>query len=413
MSKKVLKSIAIIGGGPAGSTLGALLAQKGYRIGIFQIPKRPALIVGESLLPSVIPILRKIGAEEEVKSFSEYKPGATIGLATDEELSFGFCLGSKRLSYAYNTPRDLFDKALQNAATRAGAKTFKVRAQVQLNNGKPTLSPATLEATNGYFQDGIDFIVDASGRTRLLSNLMNIPSKSGHRKDVAVFAHHEDVRIKDAGHIHVDRLEQGWAWRIPLPGRVSLGVVVHPDYLKQYGNTLEEQYDNFLLSQKMTREYTSQARRISPVVKYSNYQLISQQLYGDGWALVGHGAGFLDPVFSTGVHLAMGSAQKLAKTIEKGTSRAFQKYQTTHLRELETWQQIVDYWYSGQLFTLYRIGRKFRTTPLGKLMDPHMTKHITKIFTGEAGKGSYSSRLLAFMTTYGIYGHDTAELRVN
>src|SRR6185312_2257804 len=106
------RTIAILGGGPAGACLGALLAKKGWKTGIFQTDKRPPLIVGESLLPAVIPFLRELGIEDEVKSFSVFKPGATVCLKLDEVITAPFTLAEGKLpSYAYNTPRDLFDRS--------------------------------------------------------------------------------------------------------------------------------------------------------------------------------------------------------------------------------------------------------------------------------------------------------------
>jgi len=131
MEHKNVRSFAIIGGGPAGAALGALLAREGHRVGIFHTDKRPPLIVGESLLPAVVPMLRRLGIEEKVASFSTYKPGATVCLTADEVISFKFSWADQKLPhYAYNTPRDLFDRTVLEAAASAGAKIFPFSAQV-------------------------------------------------------------------------------------------------------------------------------------------------------------------------------------------------------------------------------------------------------------------------------------------
>lgn len=118
-----IKSIAIIGGGPAGATLGNLLAKQGYQVGIFHTDKRPPLIVGESLLPAVVPMLRTLGLEEEVKGFSVHKPGATVCLGMAEVITGGFIGAAGRLPpYAYNTPRDLFDLALLMLPSERGQR---------------------------------------------------------------------------------------------------------------------------------------------------------------------------------------------------------------------------------------------------------------------------------------------------
>lgn len=413
MAKKI-ESVAIIGGGPSGSTLATLLARKGIKVGLFQIPKRPPLIVGESLLPAVIPILKLLGVEEEVKEFSTFKPGATICLDAEEEVSFGFNLAASRLEYAYNVPRDLFDQTILNAACSAGVEIFNHRATVELDqNGRPKLSAATLEASDGFFSDGVDLIVDATGRSRMFPKLFNLPSEEGKRKDLALFAHLEDVKISDPGNIHVDRFTKGWGWRIPLPGKVSLGVVLSPKHLKELGGTREEQYDNFLNTDPVLKQFTANAKRLTPVVTYTNYQWKAQQFYGDGWALTGDSAGFIDPVFSTGLYLAMQSSVNLAKAIEAGTEKAFQIYQDQHRREIASWQTIIDTWYDGRLFTLFRMGQLYKKSFLGRFINPHMTKHVTRVFTGEIRSGSYSHRLLNFMTNYGLYGQDTSGLVIH
>lgn len=412
--EKKFKTVAIIGGGPAGSTLATLLARQGKKVGLFQIPKRPPLIVGESLLPSVIPILKLLGVEEEVKEFSTFKPGATICLGQNEEVSFGFNLAATTLEYAYNVPRDLFDQTILNAACRAGVEVINHRATVDLDeNGRPHLSAETLKAGNGFFADGVDLIVDATGRSRMFPNLFKLPSQEGKRKDLALFSHMENVILSSPGNIHVDRYEKGWGWRIPLPGRVSLGIVLSPEHLAELGNTREEQYDNYLKTDPLLQQFTQNARRQTPVVAYTNYQWKSQQFYGDGWALAGDSAGFIDPVFSTGLYLAMQSGVLLAKAIEAGTDQAFQKYQEEHLKEIASWQTIIDTWYDGRLFTLFRMGQTYKRSFLGRFINPHMTKHVTRVFTGEIRSGSYSHKLLNFMTNYGLYGQDTSGLVIH
>lgn len=409
-----IEAVAIIGGGPAGSTLATLLARQGFKVGLFQIPKRPALIVGESLLPSVIPILRLLDVENEIKAFSTFKPGATICLGPEEEVSFDFDLAATRLEYAYNVPRDLFDQTILNAARQSGAAIFNHRAKVELDaTGQPQLSAETLAASNGFFHGKVDLIVDATGRSRLFPKMLDLPSKQGQRNDLALFAHLENVQLTDPGNIHVDRFEYGWGWRIPLPGRVSLGVVLAPKHLEGLGKTREEQYDNFIKTDPIVQQFTTKAKRISPVVTYTNYQWKSQQFYGKGWALAGDSAGFVDPVFSTGLYLAMQSGVSLAKAVEKGTPKAFQKYQDDHLREIASWQTIIDTWYDGRLFTLFRMGQMYKKSFLGRFLNPHMTKHVTRVFTGEIRSGSYSHRLLRFMTKYGLYNEDTCGLVIH
>ena len=121
-------------------------------------------------------------------------------------------------------------------------------------------------------------------------------------------------------------------------------------------------------------------------------------MYGQNWVLTGDAGGFLDPIFSSGLFLAIKGAFRLADAIEVGTDVAFKRYQKEQMRELYVWQKLVDTWYSGRLFTLFKVGEDRMDTALGRFIGPHMQKHLTRIFSGEAVYKPYSRRFLNFVT---------------
>lgn len=409
-----IRTVAIIGGGPAASTLAVLLARVGIRVGIWHKPKAAPLIVGESLVPAIIPMLRQLGVEDEVRKYSTLKPGATFNLSPEIAFSFFFENLKGLPRYAYNVPRDKFDATLLAAARSAGVAVFETTADVARVPGtdRVELSAATLAATNGFFSAPPDLIVDATGRLRLLPNLLGIPSHEGRRKDTALFAHVDKTHLNHEGHVHTTRLDRGWSWRIPLPDRVSLGMVVPAEHLPQFGATKEERYDNLLKRDPHLRLVAGEAKRITPVMEYTNYQLVSERIVGEGWALVGDTAGFIDPVFSSGLFLGMNGAFLLAAAIQKGSPGAFQHYQREVKHHLETWHEIVDYWYNGRLFTCFKVGEKLRDTLLVKLTFPHMNKHMGRIFGGAASNSAYSIGLLRFAMKYGMKNEDPKEFSV-
>ena len=114
------------------------------------------------------------------------------------------------------------------------------------NTERIRLTSDTLAVTNGFFKQHPDLIVDATGRVRLLPKLLDIASKEGERRDIALFAHVDNAHLDHEGHVHTTRLDHGWSWRIPLPGRVSIGIVINAEHLPKFGNTKEERYDNLL-----------------------------------------------------------------------------------------------------------------------------------------------------------------------
>lgn len=408
--------MAVLGSGPVASTLAVLLARAGVRVAILHRPKRAALIVGESLVPAIIPMLRMLGVEDEVRSFSTFKPGATFNMSDEVNFSFFFeqLRGPNVARYAYNVPRDKFDDTLLGAARRAGARIFELSAAVERVDGtdRVQLNRETLEATRDFFAEPPDLIVDATGRVRLLPNLLEIASRFGPRKDTALFAHVDRTHLDHEGHVHTTRLDHGWSWRIPLPGRVSVGMVIGSEHLPKFGTTKEECYDNLLKQDSVLSTVAGDAKRVTPVMEYTNYQLVSSRVVGDGWALVGDSAGFIDPVFSSGLFIGMHGAMDLAQAILDGRPEAFQQYERHVIHHLETWHEIVEYFYNGRLFTCFRVGEMLRNTLLVKLTFSHINKHLGRIFSGAASTAPYSVGLLRFAMKYGLKDEDPRELAV-
>ena len=414
MKNGKIETVAILGGGPAASTFATMLMRQGIRAAIYYVPKNVPLAVGESLVPAIIPMLRTLGVEEEIKSFSTLKPGATFNIRENENYSFHFKDLIECTGYAYNVPRDKFDAALLNNARKAGAKIIETAAKIERVPGtdKVKLSDETLAAAGDFFNGAPDLIVDATGRLRLLPNLFGIRGLEGGRKDMALHAHVDTADLNHAGHVHSTRLDHGWSWRIPLPGRVSIGLVIPQEHMMKFGATKEERYDNALRQDSVLAKVTKQSKRITPVVEYSNYQLVSERMVGDGWALVGDTAGFIDPVFSSGLLIGMTGGMLLAEAVAKGTPEAFQEYEKQVKHHLTTWHEIVGHFYDGRLFTFFRAGEALRENFLMKLFRPHVEKHMGRIFTGAASSAPYSMGLLRFGMKHALRGEDPNEVSI-
>jgi len=414
MSEPSIRTVAVIGGGPVGAALATYLVRAGRRVVMFQRGKRPPILVGESLVPAIIPFLRKLGVEQEVEAYSTRKPGATFTFGGDTpRRSFRFAeVRGCETKYAYNVPRAEFDATLLRKAVASGVELVQAGAILEKAPAPDgvRLSEATLAA--GSLDAQPDFIVDATGRTRLLARFLGIPAVSGPRRDTALHAHMQGVPLVLEGNVHSDRIERGWAWRIPLPGRTSVGLVVPAEHLEKFGKSAEEQFDTLLKSDPVTGLWAGSATRITPVVKYNNYQLRSTRGVGPNWATVGDAFGFVDPVFSSGLLIGLQGAEALADAIVAGTPRALRRYERQVLRTLAIWQRVVDYYYDGRLFTLFQVGEYVRQTLLGKLTNRHMETHLPRIFTGEATTSRYNSGLLDFMIEHAISGNDPSQFEV-
>ena len=409
-----VRSVAILGGGPSGATLGRFLAQAGLDVVLFHQGKRPPIIVGESLVPAVVPFIRRLGIEDEVAGYSIWKGGATFVFDQDTRLSFRFNEVRKaKTTYSYNVPRDRFDASVLEAARRAGVRVVDHPGHVERDGEGDRVRLTDETLTVAGLECSPDFIVDAGGRRRLLARLMDVPTVDGERRDTALHAHFEGIEVEIPGNVHTDRLEHGWLWRIPLPGRVSLGAVVDTDTLRKFGDTPEEQLDSLLKHDRVIRDFAASARRVTPVVKYSNYQSRCTRGVGENWALAGDSYGFVDPVFSSGMLIAMQSADWLAEALVKGTPRALARYDARMTHNLTCWHRVIGWFYDGRLLTLFRVGEYVRNTRVGKLMDFHFRKHMPRIFTGENATHPYSLGLIQFMVNHALAGNDPDELRIH
>src|ERR1035441_8398242 len=228
--KTSIKTVGIIGSGPAGATLASLLAMKGIGVTLFDDGRRPGLVVGESLIPAVIPVLRKLGLEERAAAICQHKPGVTFTLNENEKIEFCFqsLAGTTMPTYAYNAPRPAFDNLLDARADELGVKRVRARAKIEREGPDGLrLAEETLALAPWLHGKQPDLIVDSTGRTRLFAHTMEIPAEVGPRKDVAYFAHYEGFADNQPrGQVIIGRLAEGWCWRIPLRDCLSVGVVV-------------------------------------------------------------------------------------------------------------------------------------------------------------------------------------------
>jgi flavin-dependent dehydrogenase len=405
--------VAILGAGPSGASLATYLARRGLEVVLFDGGTRPPLVVGESLVPAVVPFLKRLDIEQEVASYSMFKPGATFVFDRDDHLSFRFAdVRGARTRYSYNVPRDRFDRSVRDAALRAGARLVPQHARLEREPGSERVRLAATSLAAAGLSGPPDFLVDAAGRGRLLARLLEIPTVQGDRRDTALHAHLENVPLVEEGNVHSDRLEHGWSWRIPLPGRVSVGLVMDSAVLRGFGDSAEEQFDAYLRHDRLTREWSPTAKRLTPVVKYNNYQLRCTRGVGPGWALLGDAFGFVDPVFSSGLLIGLDGALALSQAIASGSEAALRRYEARVLRHLANWQRVVGYFYNGRLFTLFKVGEFFRVLPIGRLVDFHFRKHMPRVFTGEATTRRYSIGMVDFMVRHGLAGNDPQLLAV-
>jgi len=381
-----IKTVAIVGGGPAGSATATFLAKAGVKVALFMDQKRPELVIGESLIPGVIPVLDALGVEDEVAAIGTYKPGATIYFTPEFEETFAFNVLEEPLhQYAFNVPRDLFDKLLLDNAVRHGATLFPFNAKVESDAGTDTvrLSQETLDQTSGFFGDGPpDLLIDASGRARVFARLLGIKEEVGPRKDTALFAHRDKASIERRGNIHLSIFPEGWSWRIPLPGRISVGIVAPQDYLDQFGADATEQYDGALAADPILAPTVAGSKRLTKVMKYNNYQLTSDRMHGENWVMVGDAAGFIDPVFSSGLCVSLTGAQDLAEAIATSGFAEFADYERRTKHHLNSWRRVVNSFYDKGFYQVMRQAREVKKQARTERLHSWYRTQVSRVIGG-------------------------------
>src|SRR5262245_14930702 len=418
--------IAIVGAGPAGSALAALLVERGAEVTLFDDGRRPELVVGESLVPALIPILRRLGVEDAVAGLGMLKPGVSFLWSATDRFSFSFARYSHlQTGYAYNVPRKPFDQAILARAMAAGVRCVEARARLEPvpgNGAGPGVRIAAESLARAPWSGGRqpDLIVEATGRRRTLARLLDIPATVCPRDDVAHFAHFEGFAWdpdEPDGQVLIARLAAGWGWAIPLRDRLSIGIVLGRKDAQALGSSPEDRLTAAIARDPALRRLVGAARRVTSVATYNNYQLISARARGPGWVMVGDALGFVDPMLSPGVLLALRGAEQLADALTTPGDRegALDAYERTVRTTLAAWMELIAHLYDGRLFPLFRAGEDLMRQSnniVTRAMSRHIERHLATMASGTATTAPYSRRLLCLLDRYGMRGFDPLPLAV-
>ena len=317
--------VLVIGGGPAGSTAAALLAERGYRVTLLEKAHHPRFHIGESLLPANLPLLEKLGVADEVKAIGMEKWGAEfVSPWHDHKQAFEFSEAmDKSMPMAYQVRRSEFDEILIRNASRKNARVVE-GCQVQDVNFLPGKEGALIKARH---EDGrvetvhARFVLDASGRDTFLGNHFKAKQRNKKHNSAAIYGHFTGAERnvgKAEGNITIYWFAHGWIWFIPLAdGTTSVGAVVWPYYLKTRNRkSLEQFFQETIALCPPLQKQLQQAQLTAPVEATGNFSYVCDRTHGSNYLLLGDAYTFIDPVFSSGVMLAMQSAFVGADTVD-------------------------------------------------------------------------------------------------
>jgi flavin-dependent dehydrogenase len=369
--------VLVVGGGPAGSTAAAWLARAGRRVTLLERDAFPRFHIGESLLASVNPVLDAIGAADVVRSAGfPQKWGATFitpdgGVERFADFSIA---GGVPQPQTWQVPRAEFDNLLLRHARRSGVEvrerhrvtgiTFEPDGVVITCVAPPSADPNPGEpARAGRLRARA--VIDASGRASLLARLFSLRVDEPALANVAVFSHFSGVPRADgrrAGDIRiVARADPGWFWMIPISGDLtSVGVVLPRDAFAPISRTPPEQLLAELIADTpAVSRLMSHAARRWPVRVERDFSYGARAYAGDRWIVAGDAGSFLDPVFSTGVAIAMESGLEGAQAIDAGlrrgdvSARAFRRFDRRQHARYRSFRRFVRGFYTPAFRDLF------------------------------------------------------------
>ncbi len=373
--------VLIIGAGPAGVAAASLLQRQGHDILVLEKATFPRFVIGESLLPHSMDLLKTTGLIEAATSRGYLRKYGAAFLRGDELASFDFSeQHTAGWSWTWQVPRDDFDKTLADAAADMGVPVLYEHTVTDVSTGKPS-TVQVVDADGGEHTITARFVVDASGYGRVLHSLLGLSRPSTLPVRHSLFAWFSgDVREEgvDEGRTWVCMHPEGaWIWVIPFSnGQTSIGVVATPEFLERYPEDLTERLWAVLREEpNVARRLANATLEMEPVL-IGGYSTSVSALHGPGWVLVGNSGEFLDPVFSAGVTVALESAVLAAGLVHQELSGAPPDWDAAYAQPLSgaiaVYRSFIDGWYSGDLPEIF----------FNEVQNPGVKSQICSVLAG-------------------------------
>jgi flavin-dependent dehydrogenase len=397
--------VLVVGGGPAGSTIATLLARRGERVLLVEKERHPRFHIGESLLPMNLPLFDALGVGDEIARIGIPKYGVEfVSPYHAGPSSLDFAQGwDKQFDSAYEVRRSEFDHVLFKNAAAAGALTLEGCRVATVEFPERGRVVAMARGDDGQEHQFVaKFLVDASGRDTLLANKVARKVSNRHHHSAAVYGHFTGAHRlpgKAEGNISVFWFDHGWFWFIPLrDGTTSVGAVCHADFIKARKTDVTTFFNDVIAMSPALSERLRDAELTGPATATGNYSYTADRISGPGYLMVGDAYGFIDPVFSSGVYLAMQGAFFAADAV----SACLHKPQAEAERVLRRYEADVKRAMLRFSWFIYRVNRPAIRALFMRHANPlRMREAVLSLLSGDVFRPSpIHRRLRLFKCVY-------------
>ena len=352
-----MRDVIIIGGGPAGSTAATFLAQRGLSVTLLERERFPRFQIGESLLPYNNDLFARLGVTDDIAEGESFPKYGAYFVTGDGGTGYSFRF-DQRLHDPYRrsfqVKRADFDELLLKNAEAHGVEVLQETpvTSIDLSDPERAIVNGNLEAR---------FVVDASGHGSVVGARVGGRSEVASLKKVAFFAHYRNVpraEGRDAGNTVIVVLRDAWFWLIPITAELmSVGLVVDREHFLQCGLEPEQLLEQTIRDTPWVAERMKDAERTTQIYARKDFSFRMRNIAGPNYALIGDAAGFLDPIFSTGVFMAMKSADMAAAAIESrlrtGSMRELRWYEREMTQGLNKYFQFIERFYQREFLEMF------------------------------------------------------------
>jgi len=380
--------VIVIGGGPSGTTVSTLIAQRGYKVKLFEREHFPRYHIGESLIPETFWVLERLKMLDKLRASSFVKKHSVQFVTDKGKLSEPFYFMDNKpheCSQTWQVKREEFDLMMLRNAAEQGVEVHEgVRVLDVIYEGTRAVGVKLQDEAGKQWEERADVVVDAAGQSCIIQDRFNLREWDPVLKKAAVWTYWKGAyrdEGRDEGATIVMQVEgrQGWFWYIPLHDNlISVGIVGPYDYLFQRETKdLEKIYFEEVAKCRGLDTRLDKAERAGPFRAAKEYSYRSKEVAGDGWVLVGDAFGFLDPLYSSGVLLALKSgslaADAICDALAKGDTSKEQlgKWGPDFVEGMERMRRLVVEYYDG--FSFGRFVKK----------HPHLKGHLTDLLIGD------------------------------